>query len=147
MLREDGPGTGQDLAVLALDSKRQVTPLIRTVFNERNGEISPDGRWLAYESNELGQEEIYVRPFPAVDAGRWQVSTGGGRQPLWARSGRELFYWASEGTLMAVRVESVETAKRGARFSVGAPEILVRGQHYRGSAGLLGRTYDVSPDG
>jgi hypothetical protein len=146
LLREDGPGTGQDLSVLALDGERRVTPLIRTAFNERNGEISPDGRWLAYESNESGRDEIYVRPFPAVDAGRWQVSTGGGRQPLWARTGRELFYVAPDGALVGARVENGERVERGTGFRAGAPMILVRGEYYRGSAGLLGRTYDVSPD-
>ena len=54
--------------------------------------VSPDGRWLAYESDESGQLEVYVRPFPRFDAGRWQVSTGGGKQPVWAHNGRELFY-------------------------------------------------------
>ena len=83
--------SASDIAVLTLADERQMAPLIQTTFIERNGEISPDGRWLAYQSNESGQEEIYVRPFPDVDAGRWPVSTGGGSRPLWARSGEELF--------------------------------------------------------
>lgn len=79
--------------------------LVQTPFFERNGEISPDGRWLAYESNESRQFEIYVRPFPNVSGGRWQISTGGGRQPVWARSGQEVFYLAPTGALMSVRVQ------------------------------------------
>jgi serine/threonine-protein kinase len=91
VVREDRPKTGLDLAMLTFDSKPQVTPLIRTPYSERNAEISPNGHWLAYESDESGREEIWVRPFPDVNAGRWQVSTGGGRQPLWARNGQWSF--------------------------------------------------------
>ena len=63
---------------LRLDGAHEVTPLVQTPFTERNGEVSPDGRWLAYEANDSGSFEIYVRPFPDVAGGRWQVSTGGG---------------------------------------------------------------------
>ena len=80
--------------MLTLGKDRQIEPLVQTPFFERNGEVSPDGRWLAYESNESGQFEVFVRPFPDVNKGRWQVSTGGGTQPLWARNGQELFYLA-----------------------------------------------------
>jgi serine/threonine-protein kinase len=75
---------GYDLLQLALDGTRRVTPLLQTKFDERNGIVSPDGRWLAYESNSSGSFEIYVRPFPNVGGGQWQVSTTGGR----GRSGR-----------------------------------------------------------
>lgn len=147
LVREDAPGTSQDVSVMNLAGDRRVTSLIRTTFNERNGEISPDGRWLAYESNESGGEEIYVRPFPAVETGRWQVSTGGGRQPLWARSGRELFYRAADGALMRVDVEGGGSADQPTSFNTGPPVLLASRAYYSGSAGLLGRTYDVSPDG
>ena len=145
MLRQDGPKTGGDLMVLALDGARRMTPLIQTAFNERNGEISPDGRWLAYESDESGQEEIYVRPFPDVNGGRWQVSTGGGSEPLWARSGRELFYRGPDGSLLGVAV----AVEGSASFRAGRPAALVEGRYYAGVGGgaAPGRTYDVSPDG
>ena len=100
-------GTAQDeddIGIVALEaagsggsSTRAVGPLLQTAFGERNAEVSPDGRWVAYESNESGQDEIYVRPFPDVESGRWQVSTGGGTRPLWARNGRELFYYVAPG--------------------------------------------------
>ncbi|MGH8648697.1 MAG: TolB family protein, partial [Burkholderiales bacterium] len=93
---QDQEGQVRDLFLLPIGGDRRATRLVQTMFDERNGEISPDGRWLAYESNESGQSQIYVRPFPAVDEGRWQVSTSGGVQPLWARSGRELFYLAPD---------------------------------------------------
>jgi hypothetical protein len=92
--------------LMPLQPPRRPQPLVQTMFAERNAELAPDGRWLAYESNESGREEIYVRQFPDVSGGRWQVSTGGGRLPLWSRNGRELFYVSPDGALMGVRVEA-----------------------------------------
>jgi Tol biopolymer transport system component len=91
----------QDLVMVTLDQERRVQPLVQTRFAERNGEISPDGRWLAYDANDTGQFEIYVRPFPDVGRGHWQVSTGGGTRPLWSHSGQELFYLSPTGALMS----------------------------------------------
>ena len=104
-----------------------------------NGEISPDGHWLAYQSNESNQDEIYVRPFPSGD-GRWPISNGGGTQPLWARNGRELFY-RHGNTLLSVPVETTAT------FSAGTPTTVFEGSYFSPPVGLAGRTYDVSPDG
>jgi len=118
-----------------------VTPLLQTKFDERNGIISPDGRWLAYESNSSGSFEIYVRPFPNVGGGQWQVSTAGGRQPLWARSGKELFYIGAAGTLLRVTVEA-----SGATWNAGAPVKLLDGGYYTGDGASGGRAYDASPD-
>jgi Tol biopolymer transport system component len=87
--------------LLPLIGDRRPKPLVQTVFIEAWGEISPDGHWLAYQSNESGQFEIWVTPFPNVTTGKWQVSTSGGTQPLWARHGQELFY-ESMGALMRV---------------------------------------------
>ena len=106
---EIAPKTGTDVMQLQLDGTRRVTPLVQTPFSELNGVISPDGRWLAYEANDSGQAEIYVRPFPEVNGGHWQVSTGGGTRPLWARSGQELFYLGPSGALMRVGVERGQT--------------------------------------
>jgi serine/threonine-protein kinase len=131
---------GPDLLQLALDGTRKVTPLLQTKFDEQNGIVSPDGRWLAYESNSSGPTEIYVRPFPNVGGGQWQVSTAGGRQPLWARSGKELFYFGSDSTLLRVPVEA-----SGATLNAGTPMKLFEGRYYTGVG--IGRAYDVSPDG
>ncbi|MBI4265132.1 MAG: PD40 domain-containing protein [Acidobacteria bacterium] len=79
VVREDTGATNQDLILLATSGDRKATPLLQTKFNESNAEVSPDGRWMAYQSDESGQYEVYVRPFPDVDAGRWQVSTGAAR--------------------------------------------------------------------
>jgi hypothetical protein len=83
-----------------------------------------------------------------VDTRRWHVSIGGGRRPLWARNGREPFYRGPDRALVAVRVENVDGAEAGADFSWGAPVTIVPSRSYFFfSVGLLGRTYDVSPDG
>ena len=141
-------GRGESSSLITFDvmmltlKDRQVRRLVHTPFNERNGEVSPDGRWLAYQSNASGQFQIYVRPFPDVDAGQWQVSTAGGTQALWARNGQELFYIAADGRLNSVRVD------RSATWSAGTPATVLDRQYYLG-ANLVnaGRTYDVSPDG
>jgi serine/threonine-protein kinase len=135
-----------NVLMLSLDGDRHATPLVRTMFTERLAEISPDGRWLAYESDESGQFQIYVRPFPAVDEGRWQVSTAGGRQPVWIGSGRELIYVAPDGSLMSV---SADIRLDGESFTGGTPARLVTGEgyYYAWNDQNQGRTYDVFPDG
>ena len=135
---------GADITVLSMDGKRLMTPLVHTMFTERNGDVSPDGRWLAYESDESGQFQIYVRPFPAVDQGRWQVSTAGGRQPVWVRTGRELVYVAPDGALTGVPVQVSQGS-----FGAGAPATLVSGggYYFAWSDQNQGRTYDASADG
>jgi hypothetical protein len=100
--------------------------------------VSPDGRWMAYQSNESGKDEIYVRPFPNVNEGRWQVSANTGTRPLWSRDGRELFYFIPPGVIMAAPIVP------GAAFSAGTPVAVVKGTY---SSPQTGRMYDVSPDG
>jgi serine/threonine-protein kinase len=139
---EATPTMGRDLLQLALDGTRRVTPLLQTKFDEYNGIVSPDGRWLAYESNSSGPFEIYVRPLPNVGGGQWQVSTAGGTRPLWARSGKELFYVGADGALLRVPVEA-----SGTTWSAGTPTKLLEGRYYAGDGASAGRAYDVSPDG
>ena len=120
-----------------------VRPLIQTPSVERNGEVSPDGRWLAYESDESGQFQIHVRPFPAVDSGHWLLPEGG-TQPAWARGGQELFYLAPDGTLRSVRVE------RGTTWAAGTPTKLFDRPFYHpaiAAGGPSARNYNVSEDG
>jgi serine/threonine-protein kinase len=150
LLAEASPGrNATGLSMLSLDGDRRVTRLTPltppTAASEINPEISPDGRWLAYESNESGRDEIWVRPFPAVDQGRWHMSTNGGREPVWARKGPELFYLAPDGTLMGV---PVTVGVGGATFAAGAPAALIAGGAYLTQTAFhRGRTYDVSADG
>ena len=105
-------------------------------------EISPDSRLVAFESDESGSWEIHVRPFPDVNRGRWQVSTSGGLQPVWARNGREIFFRLPSGALMAAAVDTSASS-----FSSGVPKRLFEGPYFRGSTGIVGRTHDVSLDG
>jgi serine/threonine-protein kinase len=135
LVYQRGPLRAADLYVLRLDAERRREPLIATEFNESEGEISPDGRWLAYQSNSSGQNEIYVRPFPAVDQGLWRISAAGGASPLWSPDGKELFYWTPAGLMRA----AVET---GNGFTAGVPALLVAGTYVGGP-----HSYDISRDG
>ena len=135
----EGSG-GSDLALISLDGESRTAPLIRTPFNERQAKLSPDGRWLAYYSDESGQAEVYVRPFPGVNADRWQVSVGGGTQPIWHPNRLEMFYWnPAERAVMAVPFSA------GLEFSAGIPERLFQGPYDLENPAR--RTYDVAPDG
>jgi len=134
---------GNDLMLLPLDGSSEPKPLLADPkFNELNGEISPDGRWIAYQSNESGQRnEIYVRPFPAIDGGRWQISADGGFAPVWSRSGRELFFIGqAPNRMMSVAIQS------GSAFGYGKPQPVFDLTSYP-SFGLVGRNFDVAPDG
>ena len=117
---ETAPKTGDDVMQFELGGNHRVTPLIQSVFAERNGVISPDGRWLAYESNASGRFEVWVRPFPDVTSGQSQVSTAGGTRPRWTRSGQELVYVSPTGALMRVGVA------RGASWSTTPPTLLIK---------------------
>jgi Tol biopolymer transport system component len=133
---------GRDLMLLSLDGSHRVTPLLQTRFDERNGNVSPDGHWLAYESNSSRQLDIYVRPFPNAEGVQWQISTTGGTRPLWSpRTGKELFYVAADGALMKVPVDA-----SGAAWSAGTPMKLLEGRYFTGGSNVS-RSYDISPDG
>jgi serine/threonine-protein kinase len=110
--------------------------LIEGQGDQQFSSLSPDGRWIAYESDEDGRSEIYVRPFPDVDAGKWQISSSGGRRPLWGPGGRELFFLGPDA-MMAIDIESEPT------FSVGIPKRLFSTDEYVDSP----LSYSVSPDG
>jgi serine/threonine-protein kinase len=128
----------RNISRIRLDGERKPEFLLETSFSEDNAEISRDGRWLAYQSNESGRQEVYVRPYPDLNAGKWQISASGGTRPLWNPNGRELFYYIAPGTLMSVPIES------GATLRAGTPQVIFQGQF---AAPLTGRQYSVSPDG
>ena len=134
----------KSLQALRLDARGESITLVETPGEERNGELSPDGRWLAYEGESRslpGQLNVYVRPFPDVNRGLWQVTRDGGTFPVWSRNGRELFYIRLDGTMVAVPVEV-----SGSVWSAGTPTELFRGA-YAFREGSLGRPYDVAPTG
>jgi serine/threonine-protein kinase len=110
-----GEGTrGGDIAIVQLGSSPPVASLIGIDRQQGNAQVSPDGRWIAYQSGESGTEQIYVRSYPDVDRRREQVSSGGGLQPQWgpARS-NELYYWDLKGTLKAVSVTTTPDFRVG----------------------------------
>ena len=109
-----------------------------TPFNEMWPAFSPDGRWIAHNSNESGTYEVYVRPFPGP-GGKWQISNAGGRFPTWSRNGRELFYHGGDNRIMVVNY-SVE----GDSFRAGRPRLWSEGQFT-----IRDETtnFDLHPDG
>ncbi len=111
------PKTKWDLWVLPMSGDGQPFPFLQTEFNEHQAQLSPDGKWIAYTSDESGASEVYVQTFP-TSGSRVRVSTGGGYQPRWRRDGRELFYIAPDRKLMAVGV------RPGAVFEAGVPQTL-----------------------
>jgi serine/threonine-protein kinase len=136
-------GQQRDIYLMSLEGTRGVHPLIHSPANELWAEVSPDGRWIAYDSDESGQFEVYVRPFPDTYGGsRWQISSGGGRQPLWSRAGSELFYRDFSGALLSLPVTP------GPAFAPGRSVKVFEGTGYAGAGAQGGgRTYDVAPDG
>jgi serine/threonine-protein kinase len=128
-----------DLFVLPLEGERKPRPLLNAAYSEHNGDVSPSGQWLAYQSDESGANEIYVRRFSTLDS-RAQISSGGGTRPLWSRDGSELFYLKPDGTVVAVPIERSD----GGSLVAGVGKPLFKGEYYALQAG---RTYDVSRDG
>lgn len=147
------PQTGRDLWVLPMDLDPTPRVFLQTPFFESFSTFSPDGCWVAYQSNESGRTEIYVRPFAASAApgagataagGQWQVSTAGGISPRWRSDGRELYYLAPSGALMAAPI-----AVTGPSVASGAPVELFPTRIVGGGtdSDVQGRQYDVTRDG
>jgi Tol biopolymer transport system component len=124
---------GSDLWVLPLFGDKKPFPYSKTPANETRAKLSPNGQWLAYVSDESKRNEVYVQTFP-VPGGKSQISTNGGDQPRWSRDGKELFYIAADGKMMAVEVTT------GPKFEAGVPKPLF-------DAHLAGTGFDVSKDG
>jgi serine/threonine-protein kinase len=129
-------GVQEEITALTLDGDRTPTRLLPSRFVVRHARVSTNGRWLAYTSNESGREEVYVQPYPSLQ-GKWQISTGGGAQPVWSKNGDELFY-RGEGSVIAVRISA------GASFAAGLPQKLFQ-DHYYSNSDHTG--YDVASDG
>jgi Tol biopolymer transport system component len=150
--QERNPKTEFDIWALPLYGDRKPTPLLATPFNEVQAQLSPDGRWLAYTSDESGISEVYVQPFPS-SGGKWQISSGGGRQPRWRHDGRELFFiTAGRGELMGTDIQVLPGSAGGRRLNPGVPRKLFDGSARRPDAAspsfIAGRNdYDSTADG
>jgi eukaryotic-like serine/threonine-protein kinase len=134
------PSTGGSQLVLLQPAGGKLDPFLSTKSSESNGQISPDGKWVAYESNESGDWEIYVTTFPTA-AGKWQVSRGGGTEPRWRGDGKELFYIGPKSTFTAVPVDLQGS------FSSGNPTALFSTQIRAQISSTDSFSYDVTRDG
>jgi serine/threonine-protein kinase len=133
------PETGGDVFLISISGAFEPKPLIVTPAYEGGAQLSPDGRFLLYQSNASGQAEIYVRPYPALDR-QWQVSEGGGVQARWSRNSREIYY-RSENRIVAVPIST-----SGAEPAFGKPVALFADEYDFGQ-GISNPNYDVTPDG
>ena len=140
LLRTEGVGAGSRHLLIVQNGVDTVPRvLIKSPFDHYAMVLSPDGHWLAYNSDESGAPEVYVRPFPTVDSARFAISVDGGVEPVWARDGRELFYRNVRGAMFATPVTT------GAHFTNGTPRLLFTAPGYAMTGNF--RTYDVHPDG
>jgi Tol biopolymer transport system component len=135
------PETANDLWILPPAGSPAV--FLKTPFREAHGVFSPDGRWVAYTSDQSGRSEVYVRSLSPADRGReWQVSTAGGMHPTWSPNGREIFFLSPTAEMMAVPI-----AVTGSAVVPGTPVRLFATTIYGGGLEHLQRQYDVAPDG
>jgi len=135
LFTKTNPATGNDVLSFCTEDTNSPRPLLQESYNEYNAVFSPDGRWIAYESDQEGRTEVYVTPYPAPRE-KFKVSTDGGSEPLWSGDGKELFYLCGDKMIAA----TIETEPE---FKVTGYEVLFEGQYFTG----LNRNYDVSPDG
>lgn len=139
-MQSSASGSTASLLVLVPATGGEPVPFLPTQASETNGQISPDGKWVAYASNETGDWEIYVTTFPA-GVGKWQVSRGGGIEPRWRGDGKEIFYLDPKAMLLSVPVDTSATFSSG----IPVPLFQVRGRAAISSTDLF--TYDVVKDG
>jgi eukaryotic-like serine/threonine-protein kinase len=140
ILRTDNGTAGAgDVIGVRVSGDSTPVPLVATSFTELNPALSQDGRWLAYTSNESGINEVYVRPFLNSSGGRWQISNGGGSQPVWSPKGRELFFLDRSSQLYAAEVQTAGT------FGVGDVRPLFDASRF--SIDPFHQSFDVTPDG
>jgi Tol biopolymer transport system component len=131
-----GGAVNSDISVLQVSS-REIQTFLQTPFDEGAPVFSPDGRWLAYSSDESGRREVYVQPYPGP-GGKWTISAEGGSEPVWNRNGRELFYRSGD-RMMAVEIVTQPS------FSAGRPKLLFEGRYLPSTVQTA--NYTVSPDG
>jgi len=138
LYQQADPKTGWDLWALPMRGDPKPIAIANTPFEERSGQFSPDGQWVAYQSNINGLFDIYVQPFPGP-GGKWKVSTAGGTDPRWRADGQELFFIAPDAKLMAVSVRTSSSS-----FEVGSPTALFQTRMVTSN---LKHEYAVSRDG
>ena len=137
---EQSAATGRDIRMLSTHGGRNTQPILQSNGNETGPALSPDGRWLAYVSDESGRNEVYIRPFPSAvgSSAKWQISTQGGGEPLWNRDASELFFRAGN-KMLAAKIKMAPALK------ASAPQVLFEGEYDKGTASRP--AYDVASDG
>jgi serine/threonine-protein kinase len=135
-VRSGGFGIGYDILIMDMENQNQVSEFIVTKYSERNPRLSPDNRWVAYQSTESGRPEVYVTKFPEK-GGRWLVSSNGGTEPIWSPDGEKIYYrWRNNLMVVDILTEN--------GFKAGKPKILFTGKFRRDPYGVY---YDIHPDG
>jgi len=136
---------GVDTWLLDLSGEPKASPYIESPFDKAQARISPDGRWLAYTTNDSGMYQIMVQSFPDPNRGRWQITAQGGIEPKWRRDGRELYYLALDGNLMAVPIKETRPEQP---FEAGTSTVLFQTPlTVSRTQSPRDRRYDVAPDG
>lgn len=133
-----GQKTKDDLWTLTISTGKSPIPFLQTEFNEAGGILSPDGKWIAYQSDETGKNQVYVRPYPGP-GGKWQISTSGGTRPHWRGDGKEIYYLSDENNLIAAEVKA-----SGSAFAVAEVHMLFPANLF---INIDGNAYDVTSDG
>ena len=135
----DSPGTGIDIGLLTLGQPNTFLPLLQSPSNELNPQLSPNKRWLVYQSEQTGNSHIYVRPFPDVERKAWRISSTFGKQPRWSRDGKELFFLGQlTNDMYRVRVRA------NMDFAFDPEEVLFANRNYATSGAI---SYDIAKDG
>jgi eukaryotic-like serine/threonine-protein kinase len=136
---------GVDTWLLALSGEVKASPFIETPFDKAQARISPNGRWIAYTTNDSGTYQVVVQSFPDPNGGKWQITAQGGIEPKWRRDGSELYYLGFDGNLMSVPVKQ---AGAGRTFEAGTPQVLFHTPvRVSRTQSPRDRRYDVAPDG
>ncbi len=133
-----GDATGNDIWMLPMEGERKPEPFLETPFNELSAAFSPDGRWIAYHSDESGRHEVYARAYPGP-GGKWQISTHGGLHAVWSPDGHEIFYRTDDKKVMVVPLQLTP------ELSAGKPKMLFEDRF--AWWGFTDRNYDITPDG
>ena len=138
---ETGVAGSGDLLGIRTSGDHIPVPLVSTSFTEMHPAISPDGRWLAYTSNEAGANQVYVRPFPDTRGGQWQISNGGGRSPVWSRDGKALYFLDATGHVVEAEI------RPGAGASVEVPRLQTLFDASSYALNPYHQEFEITPDG